>query len=934
MGRSSGGRDRGTRAPVVVVLVVAAVLAPLRARAQPLVLPAAGRIVAIEVYTDSSTVDREEILEQTALDLGSTFDPARAARTLENLHALGLGTDLALEVRPAEGGLVVMLMLRVDFSVTSVELRGDLGLARTVLSAVVEQRAGAPLVEDRLVRSVFALVDRLRGAGYRDATVRLDVRPDAVGKTAAVAFDIAAGARVLVGEVGFAGELGGVSPAALRAALDLRSGAPAAADQIARQRELLRAYLVEQGFLAARVEAPRERYDQDEQRVDLTFEIAAGLNTDLRIEGVVYAERLRRLFFERLRGTAADATLLDDAVARLRRDLQERGHFGVRIERTDRRAGDGQLLLLSIVPGPRHVLREVSFRGNAAYPEKTLRALFETSARQALVPGSGRLVDAQLRADLDNLRSFYQLQGYSAVAVGPPQVVVEPGGGDDERTVRVWVEIEEGERQMVSGLRATGMNHLDLGGLPAAPLQAGGPFHPQRLEEQVRQLRALYEERGFERPVIETTLDWSADQRLVDVSLAVVEGPQTVIDRVIVRGNLRTRSAVVKRALGLNSGQPLSRSRLLEAQRRLYQLGVFAAAEVAPSARRVVPEEGVVRRDVIVRVEEGRRWRLQYGGSLDSEAGVGGLLAATYANPGGRGGSLRLDLRANQRDQRFRLLYTDRTSSLLRGALNYALYRIEEELSDFESERAGVQFEAVRTRGRLRGSAFFDYRDVAIESDSGELPEEVERELEEVRIASATATLIYDRRDDPLDPRRGAFGTLQLEQAVPFLGADERFTKLFVQAAAYLDFGRLGVLAASVRGGAIRPGDQDGDVPVSERFFAGGRTTHRAFERDLLGIPGETIVEGTAVGGNGLLLLNLDLRFPIAGAFGGSVFYDAGNVWADYRDVEFGEVRHGVGVGVRYLTPIGPIRLELGYRVDAEPGEDREVVLLSFGNPF
>jgi outer membrane protein insertion porin family len=164
------------------------------------------------------------------------------------------------------------------------------------------------------------------------------------------------------------------------------------------------------------------------------------------------------------------------------------------------------------------------------------------------------------------------------------------------------------------------------------------------------------------------------------------------------------------------------------------------------------------------------------------------------------------------------------------------------------------------------------------------------------------------------------------------------------------------VLAGSLRLGAIEPRNSVAvadpiceangldlvscGVNISERFFAGGRTTHRAYRRDRLGILGSTLlaVEGdetpVSIGGTGLALGNLDYRFPLAAGVGGTLFVDGGNLWADWRDVSLSDFEWGAGVGLRYSSPIGPIRLEIGWKLDRLPGEDAYVVLFSFGNPF
>ena len=209
------------------------------------------------------------------------------------------------------------------------------------------------------------------------------------------------------------------------------------------------------------------------------------------------------------------------------------------------------------------------------------------------------------------------------------------------------------------------------------------------------------------------------------------------------------------------------------------------------------------------------------------------------------------------------------------------MYRLEEAFSAFDSERFGAQIESsFPVNNRLRFGLFYDYRVVELEAEdpldldtlAGGI---LDRELVDTEVSSLTATILYDRRNDPVDPSSGWSSTLQLERAFPFLDAEERFIKLFGQVTSYLPLGRFGALGASLRYGAIEP---DGalptsmeimqSAPISERFFAGGRTSHRAYRRDRLGIPGETVIEGIEIGGEGMALVNLDYRFPLVGPVG------------------------------------------------------------------
>jgi outer membrane protein insertion porin family len=212
--------------------------------------------------------------------------------------------------------------------------------------------------------------------------------------------------------------------------------------------------------------------------------------------------------------------------------------------------------------------------------------------------------------------------------------------------------------------------------------------------------------------------------------------------------------------------------------------------------------------------------------------------------------------------------------------------------------------------------------------------------------ATLGPTAFYDRRDDIIDPHRGYYASAAVKYAFPVLTARARYTKFSTQAAWFQPFGQ-SVFAVSARFGGIFPyGPSDIQVPLAERFFAGGQSTGRGFQQDLLGIPGQTVDYDTratphtgtgpgscgttavlapfdcnagphVLGGNGFFAFNAEYRFPIFGGLGGTVFYDLAQVWKDFSDLNFrleGEtgLRQTAGFGLRYMTPIGPVRAEFG----------------------
>ena len=589
----------------------------------------------------------------------------------------------------------------------------------------------------------------------------------------------------------------------------------------------------------------------------------------------------------------------------------------------------------------------MDFQGNAEVPDTTLRPILKTSEPGVLRRGSGRLVQSDLDADLENLRRYYALAGYTQAVAGPAQV--ERTGRD----LRLVLPIQEGPRERVVKIDFQGIASLDLGALrKTLPLKELGGFHPVLLEGTLDALRAAYAAKGYTRAQLSAREDWNPDHTLVDVTIEALEGPRQVVDRILVRGNQRTQGNVIQRTIDLDRGEPVSQATLFETERSLYQLGIFSRVDVefVPSGL----EE--TERDVLIRVEEGKPRSVLYGIGWDSEGGVRGSLAFTDNNVWGKAYSLRTDLRWSQRDKRFHVLFNQPYLGERPVSLTSTVFYEQEVPRDrpYEVIRYGARAEAVRVYGNRRISVGIDSRIVEPSVDPGIASNEIERLDQPYQVTSLVPTFFWDRRDDPLSPTRGWSSLAQVQYAfpVPAFRTDTEFLKLFVQQTGYYSLGRPGGLAASVRVGTIAPFKAiptsggvvlpfpSRNVPIAERFFAGGDATHRAYGRDELGIRGETLIANpkgggyVPVGGDGLLLFNLEYRFPVFGDFGGTLFFDSGNVWADWHSISLGELKNGIGLGARYNSPIGPIRAGIGFKLNREPGESGYALFVNIGNPF
>ncbi|MFL6202838.1 MAG: outer membrane protein assembly factor BamA [Thermoanaerobaculia bacterium] len=921
-------------------------------------------VTEIEIRSEVQPEDPDELARLLSFSVGQPLSDEAVSDTLRHFLVSGLASSVEIYTRPDErageaGGVVAMVVLRPVVRVREVRLEGELGLDRNELRRVLPQNEAEPLAEEKVLQGRFAMEDLYAEHGYFQPAIGVRVDTAKESLQATVIYDVRSGPRSKVEEIRFEGDPGPFKPADLLEPLRDRPGEPFSRPDVREDSERLEAWLIDKGYRSARVGAPAEEILPESHGVRLVYPIVVGPTVEVQVIGADLDRLRRRGLLPFLGREGYDEALVLQAVERIKSEYQRDGHYKVKVDWEEQKPSDDLLrVILRIDPGPEYTLQEVHFAGNETFKDEVLDELVATTGRTLLARGSGRLVDSVLQEDLRNVRRYYQVQGFAQAEVGPPQI--EERGND----LILTIPIQEGPQMRVVDLALQGNESLPGDAVKnALQIKAGGPFHPLLLERSLNNLRAAYQDRGYSAAQVSAREDWNPDHTRVDVAIDILEGPQTVLDRVIVRGNRRTESEVIRRTLGVDEGDPISESRALEIERDLYRLGIFSSVDV--NVTRTGQEAAT--RDLIVRLEEGRPRRVSYG--LGFEYGTDksgknqpvprGSFSFSHNNVAGRAYTLRTDLRLSTLDKIFRVRFDQPYSFRWALPVNYSLFYFDEDKEDWDVVRWGARIEAEKNYTDRRVALAYDYRIVETSLDPDFPLRGVDREDRPYELSSLIPSFLWDRRNDPVLATRGWSTLAQLQYAFPAFGTDGDFLKLFLQQTQYLDLRNFGTVAASLRIGGIEPfsklePDDDPELPeslpnadvfIDERFFAGGANTHRAYGRDDLGIRGQTLIlrpdhvgdqedDFAAVGGTGLLLFNLEYRFPLFGSLGGTVFYDAGNVWADWQDMDPADLKGGVGVGVRYLSPIGPLRLDIGWKLEREPGEKDFAVSVSFGNPF
>ena len=475
----------------------------------------------------------------------------------------------------------------------------------------------------------------------------------------------------------------------------------------------------------------------------------------------------------------------------------------------------------------------------------------------------------------------------------------------------------------------------------------------------------------------------SEDGRQADVVFVVREGPRVFVDHVLIVGNERTKTATVERELRFKAGDPLGLEAISESQRRLATLGLFRRARITQLGR---ADES--RRDVLVTIEEAPLTTVGYGGGFE----VRSRIVRSEEDPTVASEKFEFAPRASFEIGRRNLFGSNRSVNLFTstslhprdspvfanqdppvasaGGWGFPEYRVVGQFREPRAFGSNADFRITGTvEQQIRSSFNFSRRSLSAElakrltravSVSGgyqiqrtrvfnqsieeALQSDIDRLFPKVRLSSFLASMIRDTRDDPVDPGHGQYFSANGQLAARAIGSEVGFVKSFFTAQSFrtLPGRRALVVATSARlGAAVGSAVGSNALPASERFFAGGDTTVRSFALDRLGVqhtpPRESDTldpGGFPLGGNGLLLLNAELRVPLRGGVKVVGFTDVGNVFKTVSDVRIGELRTALGVGFRYKSPVGPLRVDLGFKVPKREGETRNEWFITFGEAF
>ncbi|MBI3048912.1 MAG: BamA/TamA family outer membrane protein [Acidobacteria bacterium] len=950
-------------------------------------------ITDVRIEQEGRPVDERLITRLIETTPGERLSMQEVRETLLHLTSLNRFEDVQVLQEPAGDGVRLRYVLFPLHPVDRVEFRGALGLPEREIRRVITERFGAAPPPGRADEVAEALRALYRDRGYPAARVTPSVEETHAPDRATMVFDVTAGGRAAIGRLEV-DEIDGRDRRVPAGDIGIRAGDPYDNAAILAALDRYTAALRARGFYEARAVHTPTFEPGGTATVRVTIDRGPLVMVAFAGDPLPEADR-DRLVPVRAEGSA-DEDLLEDATFAIEAYLQARGYRDAAAEYArDEREGTLTITFM-ISRGPRYVVNSVAIAGNASVPLPDLERLVQIDRGQPYIQTAAA-------AAATAIRDTYRALGFTRTTVQIAVTELGASEGADRLLAVRFNIAEGPRTLVSSIAFAGNdvLPDAQLHALVAtAP---GRPYSEIDVAAARDRIDLEYRNRGYESVAVEPAVSLAENGTRADIRFAISEGLQVLVDDVIIVGNERTSTETIERELLLRPGQPLGLSARIESQQRLAALGLFRRVAIEELRQGGGPRRDVLVQveeappttiDYGGGVEGGTRLRpTGESGQAEErfELAPRGFFQIGRRNLGGKNRAVNLFTRVSLRARdtvvsdggvrvdrafegsyglnEYRVLTTYREPRAFDGPADMMLTGILDQAirSSFNFITREARAEAgLRLGARYSVAGRYSYEHTRLFNERFTDAEKplIDRVFPQVRLSKFSGTLIRDSRNDVIDADRGTFLIADTELAARVVGSEVGFVKTFLQGFTYhrLPTARRTVLALGARLGAAhglrRPVPRvapDGrpilddeerpivdvvqDLPASERFFAGGDTTVRGFSLDRLGTDATISPTGFPTGGNGLVVLNGELRVALFGGLGAVGFLDAGNVFLRATDLDFGKLRAAAGFGFFYRSPIGPIRLDLGFKLDRRelsPGrlERRSVLHISFGQAF
>jgi outer membrane protein insertion porin family len=937
-------------------------------------------VIAIDLIA-SPTVDTDALKPLIAQQTGQPYTQLAIEKSVAALRQTETFTDVNVSVVPESDGVRVQFLLQPVFYVSVFDFPGALGVfPYSQLLGTLNWSTEQPYQEQLMLAGRDRLIRLFAQDGLFAAKVTPESRPDPSRKLVPVIYHVALGKRARLGNIEITGA-DAQETARLQATLRslmarlrggfLKRGQVYQGGHIQSAVRRMQGELAKQSYLAGQVQLGDIHYDNETNRADIQFKVTQGEKVAVMVTGARVSKKTLQSAVPIYDQGAVDRDLIETGRRNLVSYFQRKGFFETMVTVDTKDDANETVITYAVARGKRHRVADVKIAGNAHFPNAELTKQITVTKGKFL--SRGAFSQDLLQKSQNNLQAYARNNGY-------PEAKVTTRVEDRDANLDVTFQIDEGQEAVVDSFDVEGDNRVQVG----VSLGRGDAYALSKVAQDRSRILATYLDLGYLNATFQAEArPVDGDSHKIAVVYRILEGPRVSAAGVVYTGQKKTRDKTIATFADLGTEPHMSDKTMLAAASNLYDAGLFDWVDVEPER----PITTQTSENVLVRVHEERQNSVSYGFGFESTPRTGSLSGGTLILPGlpavglpsnfkviesnvfsplgsvsytrlnvfGLAHTASVSVLASRLDQRLSLSYgaprvlSSRWNGLLslsaeRNATNPLFYARVEQVS-LEAEKP---LDAKRTE-RLQLRYTLEHTSLSHLLIQNFVPEE---DLS-TRLSGFSATFIRDTRDTPLDAHKGVFETVDALVDPKVLGSSDNVLRFFGQGSYYRQIKNGPVWANSIRYGAVSSFGGE-HVPFSERFFSGGAYSLRGFALNGAGPQDVALLcsqennpsSCTArvpvpVGGRQLLILNSELRFPfptlplVGTNLGGVLFYDGGNVYSAINLREIArDYTNTVGAGLRFRTPIGPLRIDFGRNLNPLPGTKALNIFVTLGQAF
>lgn len=855
-----------------------------------------------------TSLGEDEFFAMLGIRTGEPVDQEKVRAGIKRAFLKGVFDDIDVLTGDGDPASVTVVVKEKAF-IRKVRVSGDYRLRKKVLLSLI------PFHEDDALRleTIPQAQDDIRMAlaqyGYPDADVSIAAERTGKPNLYDLLVTVNTNAPQLISVI----KLTGDAPGMLEM---LRISPGDVYDQVRLQEELQRArkVLKDDGYYAPVIGPYRYRNGE------LEIEARPGKRLEVRLEGntsISTKNLMKGLpFFE---AGALHDEIVGEAADRMIMLYHAEGYAFCQIAPVINADAEVASVSFFVFEGERMKTGQVTFQGTTI-EEPVLKSVI--SLKEGAVYNPDRL-----ERDREALKEFYAALGFLEVSIDPIKAELDRSTG----IAGLSVVVREGIRTEIASVDvAIDDQTVREKLLKVVMIKPGDPYNEVDLADARYRLLDYYANVGY--ADIDIDVQTALDQHRAKIVFRVIEGAKSRFGKIIVTGNRNTNYRVIRREVLHGEGEPYSLRSVAMTRQGLFKLGLFSEVDIESV------DAGAETRDLLIKVKEGNAGAFEFGVGYADYEKFRGFAEVSYRNLMGmnRQGSLRAELSSLEHrviaqytepwflnrplPLRLIFLYEDKKEITIPGGeVRYKLKRfsasagIVKKLTDRIGVEFAYEFSLVKTTD-VQPDIVLSREDVGT-----------------LAISALRSSIVYDSRDNPMEPTKGILAGATIKAASPLLFSESHFIKGSAFGSIFHALHKRVVLAMSLRGGIAEGFGDSTELPIVERFFLGGRTSVRGYEQDTLGPKG---ADDDPTGGNVFFMGNIELRLMLGKGFGLVPFFDFGNVWVNIGDFSPTDLKYTAGLGIRYMTPVGPLRVDYGFKLNRDPGESAGEFHFSVGHAF